>query len=149
MKFTVSSEQDMHNVVVAVLSLLKDVSQPSPAVVLALNGDLGAGKTTFVKNLAKELGVVEYVTSPTFVIQKSYDINYKNKDRQFNKLVHIDAYRLMSGVDTEVLDFKQTLLTPNALVAIEWAENIKDVLPKDVITLNFKYVDETIREVFL
>jgi tRNA threonylcarbamoyladenosine biosynthesis protein TsaE len=60
------------------------------AVLIALRGNLGSGKTTFVQALCKELGVVEGVKSPTYVLMKSYDINYKG----FTKLIHIDAYRL-------------------------------------------------------
>jgi tRNA threonylcarbamoyladenosine biosynthesis protein TsaE len=138
--YVVNNEQDMQNLVIEVLSKLK-----GPTRVLALSGELGAGKTTFTKALAKELSIEEDITSPTFVIQKSY----KTPKSCFGvkKLVHIDAYRLEDERDLEALDFSITLAEKGTLVVIEWAENIKAALPKRTITLNFEYVDETTRKV--
>lgn len=138
MRYLVSNEQDMQDLVGTVLSGLGD------ARVLALSGDLGAGKTTFTKALAKELGIVEHITSPTFVIQKSYSIP-NNAD--YKKLVHIDAYRLESGADAEVLDLQNTLQEQGNLVVIEWAENIKSALPKDALQIHFEYIDEITRRI--
>ncbi len=168
MKYIISNEQDMHNLVIELLSKLNNPTiKSNSATILALNGELGAGKTTFTKALAKELGIVEHITSPTFIIQKSYQCpehqKYSNKSvekkqnplikshvgkyERITKLVHIDAYRLESGGDAEVLDLRNTALNPANLVIIEWAENIKDILPKSAININFKYIDETTREV--
>jgi tRNA threonylcarbamoyladenosine biosynthesis protein TsaE len=119
-------------------------------VVLALNGELGAGKTTFTKVLAKELGIMEHITSPTFVIQKSYSVpqNIKGSNpSMFKTLVHIDAYRLENGDDAKALDLQNTVLNPANLVVIEWAKNIKSALPESTINIDFKYVDETTREI--
>jgi tRNA threonylcarbamoyladenosine biosynthesis protein TsaE len=98
------------------------------AQTIALSGDLGAGKTAFVKLLAKELGVTEDVTSPTFVVMKSYAI----PEHPFLKtLTHIDAYRIESDDEMRVLGFKELLSDPTRLIAIEWPERIAGVIPED------------------
>jgi tRNA threonylcarbamoyladenosine biosynthesis protein TsaE len=117
---------------VELLSLLQ-IKTTNKATVLALSGDLGAGKTTFVQSLARDLGVVETVTSPTFVIMKRYDTT----DKYFSSLVHIDAYRIEDIVEMKVLGFELILDEPNTLVCIEWAERIKDLLPEDCTHLKF------------
>lgn len=141
-EYIVDSEQKMGEVAIAVLEQVKLGSRTTK--LLALNGDLGAGKTTFTKVLAKQLGITEPVTSPTFVIQKSYRIE---DDKEFNKLVHIDAYRLESGADMEVLDFDKTLSEPSTLIIVEWADIIKSALPKGRVNMTFEYIDDTTRRV--
>lgn len=101
------------------------------ATVLALSGDLGAGKTTFTQELAKTLGISEAVTSPTFVIMKKYSTN----DGHFQTLVHIDAYRLEDEAELEVLGFKDELISPRNLIVIEWPEKVSGLVPKDAIGL--------------
>ena len=101
------------------------------AVVLALSGDLGAGKTTLVQTIARDLGVIEVVTSPTFVIMKQYETS----DKYFSKLIHIDAYRIEDVTEMKPLGFENLLKQANALICIEWAERIKPLLPKDTLTL--------------
>lgn len=104
------------------------------AQVLALSGDLGAGKTAFVKLLAKQLGVAEEVTSPTFVVMKSYAI----PEHPFLKiLTHIDAYRIESDDEMRVLGFKELLDDPTRLIAIEWPERIPGVIPEDAQHIEF------------
>ena len=90
--------------------------------VLALHGDLGAGKTTFVRGLARAWDIQEAVTSPTF---KLFTI-YKG-DRQ---LIHLDAYRLGSGTDLDALMIED-FLHPPWCFAVEWPEHILDALPED------------------
>ena len=113
------------------------------ALVCALTGDLGSGKTTFVQKLAKELGILEVVTSPTFVIQKSY----QTQNSHITTLVHLDAYRLESASELEKLDFKETIKLPNSLVCIEWAEKIKSLLPEHTYWLKFSITEEDFREI--
>ena len=95
------------------------------ASVLGLYGNLGAGKTALTKLLAQELGVDEHVTSPTFVIQKSYPTAHGH----VRTLVHIDAYRLNNSNELAALGFKELLADPGNLVIVEWAERVEDVLP--------------------
>ena len=149
MKYIVSNEQDMQNLVLQVLSKLGNpITRFDGAVVLALNGDLGAGKTTFTKALAKVLGITEHITSPTFVIQKSYNIpTCETSNVSHTKLVHIDAYRLQNAEDATVLDLENTADNPRNLVVIEWVENMKGAVPSGAIKIDFTYIDETTREI--
>lgn len=93
------------------------------AFVVGLSGHLGAGKTAFVKAVARELGIEEIVTSPTFVIMKIYEIERARANATFKRLVHIDAYRLERREELEVLMFEEIIADKNNLVMIEWPEN--------------------------
>ncbi|MCA9365352.1 tRNA (adenosine(37)-N6)-threonylcarbamoyltransferase complex ATPase subunit type 1 TsaE [Candidatus Kaiserbacteria bacterium] len=104
------------------------------AGVIALNGELGAGKTAFVQQIAKELSIAEAITSPTFVIMKMYEIDYG----QFKQLIHIDAYRIEEESEMLVLGFGELLEDKENLICIEWADNIKGLLPENQIQLNFE-----------
>lgn len=113
------------------------------ATVVGLYGNLGSGKTAFVKAVAKILGVNEEVTSPTFVIIKNYDI----KNQIFKKLIHIDAYRLEKGEELEVLKFKHLLNDKDNIIFIEWPENVADAMPENIIKISFEFIDENIRKI--
>ena len=105
--------------------------------VVCLNGDLGAGKTTFTKFFAEAIGIKEIVNSPTFNIIKCY----------FNKninLYHIDAYRLEDNNFDMGLD---EYIYGDGVCVIEWGKFIKDIIPDSNLTLDIKRVDETKREV--
>jgi tRNA threonylcarbamoyladenosine biosynthesis protein TsaE len=95
------------------------------ATLVTLSGELGAGKTAFVKAAAKALGVAEELTSPTFVIQKNYDL----EGQPFKRLVHIDAYRLKSGAELAPLHFDETLKQAENLIMLEWPSMVADALP--------------------
>lgn len=114
----------------------------SGATVVALSGDLGAGKTAFVKGVAKALGVEEHVTSPTFVIMKIYTL-----DGVFKKLVHIDAYRLKGEHHLKVLGWEELLRDPHNLICIEWPEQIPQALPPHAIRIALRYTGEDEREI--
>lgn len=105
------------------------------ATVVTLSGELGAGKTAFVKALAKELGVAEHVTSPTFVIMKIYDL----EAQKFSRLVHIDAYRLKGEHHLKVLDWDDLLADPQNLICMEWPEQAGEAVPKDAIRIALRY----------
>ncbi len=100
---------------------------------VALSGDLGAGKTTFVQALARALGIAETVQSPTYVLMKSYPIAY----RQFTTLIHIDAYRLEKPEEFAALRPEIFLADPTNLVCIEWPEKVGEALPKPDLLLKF------------
>lgn len=114
------------------------------ATIVGLEGDLGSGKTTFTKEFARSLGVVETVTSPTFVIQKKYRIQ---KSTFFKQFIHIDAYRLKSGSELKVLDWDTINSDSTNLIFIEWPEQVNSVLPKDVHRVHFTFIDETTRRI--
>ena len=114
------------------------------ATVVALAGDLGAGKTSFVQGLAAALGVIETVASPTFVIEKIYDLLAGQK---FKRLIHIDAYRLAGGAELAKLGFADILADPANLIVIEWPERIADILPSEAKTIHFDFIDENTRAI--
>lgn len=115
------------------------------ATVIALSGDLGSGKTTFTKAFAAALGLREEdVTSPTFVIEKRFDMS---GHAHFRRFIHIDAYRLERTAEIEKLGWKETIADPANLVLIEWPEKIGAALPKDAVTISFKFIDEKTREI--
>ncbi len=109
------------------------------AFVVYLSGDLGSGKTTFMRAFARELGIEGAVTSPTFVLMKNYPLSLG----RFTHLVHIDAYRLESAGEFEALKPAAFLNDPHALVCIEWPEQVKDVLPAADLYIKFRAGEET------
>lgn len=135
--YDITKRSDLDIVAKEILSVVSSLFQDQ-AVVLALQGDLGAGKTTFVQSLASLLEVEEVVTSPTFVIMKLY----KTKSSQFPKLVHVDAYRIESIDEMRVLGFASLLAQKDTIICIEWAENIVELLPEDAVHLYFKLEGE-------
>lgn len=111
------------------------------AHIVGLQGDLGAGKTTFVQHLARELGVRESVTSPTFVIMQKYQTTHP----VFTTLVHIDAYRLKPG-ESETIGWSGVTEDPHSLVIVEWP-TLLDAFPPDAQTLVFSVTSEEERSV--
>jgi tRNA threonylcarbamoyladenosine biosynthesis protein TsaE len=101
--------------------------------VLSLVGNLGGGKTTFLKGLAKGLGVKQVITSPTFVLMKVYTTN-QGHIRQF---VHVDCYRI-PGTEFSKIGLNDYLGDHHTIVAIEWADKLK-VRGKKIININFQH----------
>lgn len=112
--------------------------------VLALCGDLGAGKTKFLQGLAKGLGVRAKVNSPTFNILKLYKV-YQNSNIEF--FCHIDAYRLSSGKDLLCLGVEECFQNKKMVTAIEWAEKVKNILPNKTIVIKIKSLSEGERKI--
>lgn len=111
------------------------------AHVLALAGDLGAGKTTFTQGLAAGLGIAAPVTSPTFVLINRYP------GARGRVLQHIDCYRL-GNATAELWDVGiDDLLAGDDVVVIEWADRIPDLLPAEHLEIGFEYVDEDRRRI--
>ena len=113
------------------------------ALVVALEGDLGSGKTTFIQGLAQGLKVKENILSPTFVIQKDFLLKLKN----FKNLYHIDAYRLKNPEELLELGFKDLIGNPENLIVIEWADKIKKILPKEILKIEFENLGEDKRKI--
>lgn len=109
------------------------------ATIVGLFGELGAGKTSFTQGLAKALGINEIVTSPTFVLEKIYKIS-KKTGCGFERLVHIDAYRLDEPKDILKLGWEELASDPKNLILIEWPERVLSELPKDLIKIKFESV---------
>jgi tRNA threonylcarbamoyladenosine biosynthesis protein TsaE len=114
--------------------------------VLALYGNLGAGKTKFLQGLAKGLGVKGQVNSPTFNILKLYKTTGNKKIKSF---CHIDAYRLNSEKDLITLGVEEYFQNKETVTAIEWAEKIKNIWPKNTIVIKIKHINEEKRELFI
>lgn len=106
--------------------------------VVVLNGDLGAGKTTFTKALCKALKVKENVTSPTFTLMNIYTSGRL-------PLYHFDMYRIEDESEAQELGLNDYFYS-NGVCMIEWAENIKHILPKNLITINIEKIGETSRK---
>ncbi|NIP33021.1 tRNA (adenosine(37)-N6)-threonylcarbamoyltransferase complex ATPase subunit type 1 TsaE [Candidatus Saccharibacteria bacterium] len=117
MKKVIKSEHEMHAFARQVAKKIK------PGDILALSGELGSGKTTFVKGLAKAMGITGHIISPTFVLFKPYKV----KNQKFTKFVHVDAYRVEEAELQEV--GIEDYFEDGSVLAIEWAEKIKKILP--------------------
>jgi len=113
--------------------------------VLCLFGDLGGGKTTFVQGLAKGLDVEKKVTSPSFVLMRKYPIS----GHLVTSLYHIDCYRIKSYKEILDIGFNEILEDKNAVIAIEWADKVKEILPKERLDIKFEFVDEATRKIDL
>lgn len=113
-------------------------SKLSGGEILLLNGDLGAGKTTFTKGLAMALDVDDVITSPTFTIMKEYYGKLK--------LYHFDMYRLSCEDEVYELGFEEYLNDENGVAVIEW-NKFSSFETSDVFTLNFSRIDDTTRRI--
>lgn len=107
---------------------------------IELIGDVGAGKTTFVRGLAKGMGISETVQSPSFTINRVYDAPDERR------LVHYDFYRLSdAGIMADELD--ESIHDKQTVVVIEWADTVAEILPTDRLTLSFISTGEESRQV--
>jgi len=109
-----------------------------PGDVICLQGDLGAGKTTFVQGIAQGWGSLDSVSSPTFIIVNVY------RRADGNQLFHLDAYRIDSKPEAEELDL-DSMLADGALL-IEWPERIGELVSGERLWITFEHVDEEERE---
>jgi len=125
------------------LDFLSNIVFGDKAVVVALQGDLGAGKTAFTQEVGKILGVVENMHSPTFVIEKIYDIDWYG----FKKFIHIDAYRLEKDSELLHLGWEEIIKEPENLIFIEWPENVSGIIPDEAKKVYLKFIDENTREI--
>jgi tRNA threonylcarbamoyladenosine biosynthesis protein TsaE len=111
-------------------------------IIIELLGDVGAGKTTFVRGFAEGLGIKENITSPSFTISKTYAIP------DGRTLIHYDFYRLPDpGLMAE--DLEENLNNPNNIVIVEWADSVANLLPKNHKKIEIKYNEDGSREVIL
>lgn len=144
--YTVTKIEDFKPLVKAITDLGFD-----KPILLCLNGDLGAGKTTFIKYLGHELGIKEEINSPSFIIHNEYN-NHKS---EFN-LHHLDLYRLEESYEFSELHINRHF-KPNTIIAIEWAEKFEEDIKQlvnnygstkiNVLVLNFSHINESTREI--
>jgi tRNA threonylcarbamoyladenosine biosynthesis protein TsaE len=129
-KFSLKSEKDTLKLAEIIADYI------FPGMIIGLKGDLGSGKTTFTKYLASSMGIQDNLNSPTFTILKTYQGKLD--------LYHMDVYRLENvGYDYELDDF----IYGKGVSVIEWYPYIEEMLPKDILSLSFKFVDELVRDV--
>lgn len=128
------------------LQFLSSLKQGDKAVIVALFGDLGAGKTAFVKKCAEHLGITDTVISPTFVIEKIYKLP-KEKNDFWRHLVHIDAYRFENFSEMKHLGFNELASDKHNLIFIEWPERVIEALPEERREIHFTFIDEDTREI--
>jgi tRNA threonylcarbamoyladenosine biosynthesis protein TsaE len=140
MEFFSKSLKDTDNLA---KDFLSKIEKGERATIIALSGELGSGKTAFVKCVAKNLGINEDITSPTFVIMKNYGLLTKN----YKLLIHIDAYRLNSYKELENLRWQEIYNDPNNLIFLEWPERVLELIPNDAKKINFEFIDETTRKI--
>jgi tRNA threonylcarbamoyladenosine biosynthesis protein TsaE len=113
-------------------------SDNKAATLIALSGELGAGKTTFTQALGKHLGIKNKINSPTFVIMKKYAL----KSNEHDFLFHLDAYRLKNEKELEKLGWVEIISNPKNLILIEWPENVKKAIPKKHISIKISHIKE-------
>lgn len=104
--------------------------------VVLLRGEMGAGKTVFVKGLAQGLGIEDEITSPTYAYMNDYD----------GKLYHYDCYRLRDGAQAEALGLCDYFYA-DGICVIEWPRNIEDVLPQNCKVVEIRKLDANKREI--
>jgi tRNA threonylcarbamoyladenosine biosynthesis protein TsaE len=107
---------------------------------IAFYGDLGSGKTTFIQGLAKGLGIVRRIISPTFIIARHYEIDK-------GSFYHVDLYRTESKHDLLGIGLDQIIEDKNNIVALEWAEKMGDMLPKHRFEISFEYMGDNKRKI--
>ena len=153
-KITSYSLEDTKKFADLVLKELFQIRKENPenkSLVLILKGDLGSGKTAFTKCIGEILGIKDEITSPTFTIEKRYNIEGGDRDLcGIGTLIHIDAFRLESGNEILSIDFNKTLKDPKNLICFEWPEMVSDIdiLPKDAPIIEFEFVDENTRKMY-
>lgn len=135
-----------------------------PGDAVALYGDLGAGKTTFIQGLAAGLDYKGKVTSPTFIIIRTYEISDRSlralrplrglqrpltSDQQIKikKLHHIDLYRVEGAQNLKTVGVEEFLRDSEAVAVIEWSEKIEKLLPKEAIKINIEVTGENQRKI--
>lgn len=130
MRYVTNSAEETENLGRSFAGKLKKGS------IVLLSGDMGAGKTVFVKGMAKGLGVTALVTSPTYAYMNDYD----------GILYHYDCYRLTSGEDAESLGLTDYFYA-GGICVVEWSENIADVIPDGAIRVTIEKTGEERRTI--
>lgn len=147
MIFTSRSAKETQKIAFDLIKNLKGYDKN--AIVVALEGELGAGKTVFVKGLAKALGTKEKIKSPTFVLMRKYKPASGLKFKSLKYLYHLDCYRLKDEKDLELLGIKEILTTPHNIVVIEWSDRVKKILPKKYIKIHIDHIDKDTRKIIM
>lgn len=135
-EISAKSARETQRIAVILAKEILKMPHRKKAFVLALAGNLGAGKTTFLQGFAKGLGVKGKINSPTFVIMKRSGTFY-----------HLDCYRIQKPKDILDLGLKEILNNPRNVIAIEWADKIKKIIPKETIWIDLKFINNKTRKI--
>ncbi|MDD3386418.1 MAG: tRNA (adenosine(37)-N6)-threonylcarbamoyltransferase complex ATPase subunit type 1 TsaE [Candidatus Pacebacteria bacterium] len=110
---------------------------------IVFEGDLGAGKTSFIQGFAKGLGLNRKITSPTFIIMNKYPL----KNKKF--FCHFDFYRIKNKKELNTIPLKDIFTDKNNIICIEWPKIVKSFLPKDIIKIQIVPTDENKRKIII
>lgn len=163
MQLISNSPQDTDKIAKILTDKILNTKAGKTAIVVALEGELGAGKTTLVKAIAKTLGIKSHITSPTFVLMKKYEIplsvnrlltiarkkkpsGHSPSAISHKQLIHIDTYRLKDYQDLVAIGVKEIISDPKNIVLIEWSERVKPILPNKKIKVHIDHTGETQRK---
>jgi tRNA threonylcarbamoyladenosine biosynthesis protein TsaE len=138
METITQSAQETQKLGESIGTYLKTLPQGNTAQLLLLQGELGSGKTTFMQGVVKGLGIPHRLVSPTFIMIKEYEITYGN----YQRLYHIDLYRVTQKTDLETLGLTDIFANRHAIVAIEWPERMSQ-LPSHALSIQFKTIGES------
>lgn len=122
---------------------LKSSFSASRAVIIGLSGELGSGKTTFLKGFAKGLGIKEKILSPTFIIMRKFSI----RNSKFQTFYHFDCYRLKKASELLNLGFKKIISEPKNIICLEWLEKMRKILPQNTLIIKFDFIDLKTRKI--
>lgn len=143
MQKTTSSNKGTQKVAQDLARKILKLKPKNKAIIIALQGDLGSGKTTFVQGFAKALDIKQQITSPTFVILK----RYKLQTIYYKFLFHLDCYRIEKAKEIIDLGWKEMINNSENIILIEWPENIKSILSKHHLLIKFKHINQNKRSI--
>ena len=146
-KYTTYSPAQTKNLAKRFAQGILKISLKKKAIVIALKGELGSGKTTFLQGFAKGLRIKDKILSPTFVLMKKFLI--PNSRFLIQWFYHIDCYRIKKPEEILFLGFEEIISNPKNIVAIEWAEKVAKLLPKGSIILDFKIKGKKDRKIII
>lgn len=155
MEFISHSSQETQKIAA---DLAQKIIKTKKGIVIALEGELGAGKTVFVKGFARALGIKSKIKSPTFVLMKKYVVSKSAKSRRRLEshlesqgvaltFYHLDCYRVGGHKDLKIPEIKEMFSEEGGIVLIEWAERISKILPKKHITVHIDHIDKNTRKI--
>lgn len=140
MEYITRSENETKSVAKDLIKQI--ISSNKGSIFVGLIGDLGAGKTAFVKGVAEFFGVGDPVTSPTFVIQRIYEIGEENRRQEnhgFKRLVHMDLYRLEDEKSLEAIKWEEYKNTKDNIIFVEWPNQIWKNAPEGMIEIRIEH----------
>lgn len=142
MEISTQSAEETCNLGEKIGNYLKKQPNVNTACILLLQGELGSGKTTFMQGVAKGLGIPHRLVSPTYILVKEYEINEGN----YQKLYHIDLYRLTKMRETDMMQFADIFANSNAICAVEWPERL-DTKLASAVNVQFFVAGENSRRI--